>query len=591
MATVTQTALLNIQANTAQATAALNALQATLAKVTAAAHNASRSSASSFGSAGNALTGLQAVLAGFAGGAGFAAVAAGINTFANAVGLLTKASLHSAATMEALRFGLNAVNVSSKTTTQLMRELVEVAKLPGLDLEGAVRGSVRLQAAGLSAEMATRALMAFGNALATVGAGPVELNGVMIALTQIASKTRVSAEEINQMGERLPQIRKAMMAAFGTADTEKLANMGIEPKMFIEKIIAEFEKLEKVTGGLKVLFENVQSAWTQVTAAFGAPIGQALKEVVDDYLKDLPKYIDTAADSGMVLVEVFHALGDELRYMSQQFGPAIEGLVAVGKIAIKPTQMVGHGIGYVAGQAYSLAIGEGIRTDADFWGEDQQVGEGMSGLSTAKERKRLRDRRGRMTERIEAIDQPGKQKAAEAEKAFQAMAAAANKASAFLLDLADDFKKSSGSKWKNELSKLGVEEQKKAIKDKSTAIEEKYGEWGFDAQGMAEKIAEAIKSGAAAFQNPEWQARAKQDVKDVLGLGEMYDNIKAPKGPSIIGDSLRAIGGGGNAAFSGSGASIQQKISDSSAATAAGVQTLVQQFGKLSPAGTISVNQ
>jgi len=113
--------------------------------------------------------------------------------------------------------GLYADGVN--TTEKMLSQLAEVAKLPGLGNIEAIQGAVRLLAGGLDFTLAERSLRAFGNALASAGGGKEELDGVILALTQIAAKGAVSAEEINQMAERVPQVREAMKQAFGTANT------------------------------------------------------------------------------------------------------------------------------------------------------------------------------------------------------------------------------------------------------------------------------------------------------------------------------------------------------------------------------------
>src|SRR5690606_24303989 len=84
--------------------------------------------------------------------------------------------------------------------------------------------------------------------------------GVQSALVQIAAKGRISAEEILQLQERLPQIRQAMIAAFGTSDTEVLAKRGIGAQEFIRKITAEFAKLPPVAGGARNSLDNFRDA-------------------------------------------------------------------------------------------------------------------------------------------------------------------------------------------------------------------------------------------------------------------------------------------------------------------------------------------
>ena len=119
--------------------------------------------------------------------------------------------VNAAADLEKLTQGLTAVAGSSREAAEQRDRLRQVAKLPGLGLEEAVEGSINLQAVGLSSQQAEAALMSFGNALATVGKGKAELDGVILALTQMAAKGKISAEEINQIGERVPQIRAVML--------------------------------------------------------------------------------------------------------------------------------------------------------------------------------------------------------------------------------------------------------------------------------------------------------------------------------------------------------------------------------------------
>lgn len=182
--------------------------------------------------------------------------------------------------MQALKKGLEAVAGSSEEASKQFERLREVAKLPGLGLTEAIRGSINLQAAGLSANLAERSLKAFGNALATVGKGKAELDGVTLALQQISAKGKISAEEINQLNERLPQIRIAMQQAFGTADTEKLQKMGIDAQMFIEKITAEFEKLPAVTGGFNNSMENLGDNMKILAVKVGESFLPAIEKIV-----------------------------------------------------------------------------------------------------------------------------------------------------------------------------------------------------------------------------------------------------------------------------------------------------------------------
>lgn len=200
-----------------------------------------------------------------------------------------------ATSMDSLVRGLTAVSSTSEDVNKELDRLQEVAKLPGLGFQDAIQGSTRLQAAGFSAKEAEGALQAFGNALATVGKGKADLSGVTLALGQIASKGKVSAEEINQLAERIPQIRVAMQGAFGTADTKTLQKMEVGAFEFVNKVVAELSKLPKVTGGIQNDFENFSDAVFKTKAA----LGQALLPIVHDalgILTDLVGKVKEGAD-------------------------------------------------------------------------------------------------------------------------------------------------------------------------------------------------------------------------------------------------------------------------------------------------------
>lgn len=188
---------------------------------------------------------------------------------------------NSAMKMEQMKLGLTAMAGSAEAMEAQLADLREVAKLPGLNLEQAVQGSIRLQAVKMSAGMASRALKSFGNALATVGKGAADLDGVVLAITQMVAKGKVSAEEINQISERMPQIREAMKEAFGTADTELLQKMGMKPEEFIQGIITQFEKLPQVAGGAANTMENFKDTVSQAMVTIGNVVLQIFMPAMD----------------------------------------------------------------------------------------------------------------------------------------------------------------------------------------------------------------------------------------------------------------------------------------------------------------------
>lgn len=241
---------------------------------------------------------------------GLGALAKAAMSAAEEVAKFALQSSHVAADFESARMGLAVYAKSAEDLAKQLEDLREIARLPGLGFEEAIRGSTMLQAVGFSAGLAERALMALGNAIATVGGGKADLDGVVRALMQIESKGKISAEEINQLQERVPQIRAAMLAAFGTADTEQLGKQGLDSQTFITGIIAELEKATKVTGGMKNAWENLADSWKMAVVSFGEQVNTLLGPTIDK----LSEFLDKMSSSGAfaTLAEALTDAVDEL---------------------------------------------------------------------------------------------------------------------------------------------------------------------------------------------------------------------------------------------------------------------------------------
>jgi len=241
--------------------------------------------------------------------------------------LLGGAAIKTAGDFEALELALTSQLGSARAAREELSKLQKSAELPGLAFEQAVKGSVQLQAVGFSADRARETIEAFGNGLALVGKGGAELDGVLLALTQISAKGVVSAEEINQIAERLPQIRTLMKQAFGTANTEAIQKLGITSEVFIDAITKELQKLPKATGGIKNSIENSADAVKRFLASLGGEINKAF---------NLPELAQKLSETLNRLAKGFAGLDDSTKRfvitvggLLVAFGPLVK-LIGVG---------------------------------------------------------------------------------------------------------------------------------------------------------------------------------------------------------------------------------------------------------------------
>lgn len=219
--------------------------------------------------------------------------------------------------------GLAAYAKNAQELQDQLGRLQEIAKLPGLGLKEVRAGVLQLEAAGLNAQTAERAMMAFGNALALAGRGKADLEGAMLQLAQMASAGKLAGDELNVIAERVPQIRQVLKAAFGTASTEDINKMGLSINQIIEKMVAGLEQLPKASAGALTTFENLQDALEQ---AF-LPIGRGILDIFSSAEGGTMRLIDRIAEMGRQIGEVFSAIGksgviqDFLNRVISAFGP------------------------------------------------------------------------------------------------------------------------------------------------------------------------------------------------------------------------------------------------------------------------------
>jgi tape measure domain-containing protein len=165
----------------------------------------------------------------------------------NALKNMAVASFQSGLSLDKNIRTLALYQTNAKDLSAQLERLFALSKQPGLGLNQVLQGVTYLQAAGFSATLAEKAVTEFGNALTVAGKGQDDLQGVFLALGQIKSKGIISAEEINQIAERIPQIRTALVKAFGTGNTKAIQEMQITAKEFVERIVKQLENIPRAT--------------------------------------------------------------------------------------------------------------------------------------------------------------------------------------------------------------------------------------------------------------------------------------------------------------------------------------------------------
>jgi len=268
-------------------------------------------------------------------------------------------AIKAAGDFEALRLALNTTMVDAGySTAQVAKELEalrKVALAPGIDLEQAVKGSIRLQSVGFSAERARVTLTELANALAASGGNAQQLDGVTRQFAQMAAKGKIMQEDLTIILENMPSLAKVLMQAFGTTNAEAIRNMGVSADEFITKITEGLQKTARVQGGVKNAIDNARSALTQFFVSIGDGINEAYN--LNQVAEDMSRWLGQVASA-------FRNLDPETKKSIINFalyaaaaGPVLKifsGLFVAGQTLVSGLRTVGGAMASLGGGALNL---------------------------------------------------------------------------------------------------------------------------------------------------------------------------------------------------------------------------------------------
>jgi len=265
------------------------------------------------------------------------------------LGLAGVGAIKAAGDIESLTLALKSQLGTAEAAATELNKLTEAAKNPGLGLEQAVRGSVRLQGVGFEAEEARKVLVQMGNAIAATGGSAQELDNVTRQFAQMTSKGRVLQEDVSILSENMPGLAQLMQKAFGTQSVEAIRAMGVSGKEFVLQITRAAEELPRVEGGIKNSIGNALDSLKQSAAKVGLAINSAF---------NVTGGIETFSSYVLAIAEAFSNLNPTV----QTTILAIAGLaIAIGPLikAFGAIKLLG---------AQSISVFNGIIDGAKFLG-------------------------------------------------------------------------------------------------------------------------------------------------------------------------------------------------------------------------------
>jgi tape measure domain-containing protein len=223
---------------------------------------------------------------------------------------------------KALETTMEASGRSIADATNELKLLREAAKAPGLDFEQAVKGSVRLQNVGFSAEKARDILIQLANAVAMSGGSAQELDGVTKQFGQMIAKGRVMQEDLGIIQENMPAVSKAMEDAFGTKSAEKLRKMGVTAEQFVDGVTKQLALLPRVSGGITNAIVNTRVAVTDALAKIGTSLDKTFD--ITGRLDQFATWITSMADRFAAMDEGTKKVVIGIGLFAAALGPAIK---------------------------------------------------------------------------------------------------------------------------------------------------------------------------------------------------------------------------------------------------------------------------
>jgi tape measure domain-containing protein len=184
--------------------------------------------------------------------------------------------------MERFENSLKSATGSSMQATREMAFIREEANRLGLELMATGKGFVTIAASAKGTELAGQGVRdifsATSEAAAVLGLSADETNGALLAISQMISKGKVSAEELRgQLGERLPGAFQIAARAMGvtTQELDKMLQKGeIVATDFLPRFAEEMHKtfgpdLETAAGRSEAAFNRLKNSITDLKVAIG----------------------------------------------------------------------------------------------------------------------------------------------------------------------------------------------------------------------------------------------------------------------------------------------------------------------------------
>ena len=271
-----------------------------------------------------------------------------------------------AITLERLNVGLQSLSSSYAEAAKQRERLIEASRLPGLNLEQALRSSLQLQAIGETGERATRIITEFGNALALSGQPASELRAVISGLRQISGEGKVLQEDIGIITSRVAALGRGLRETFGGTRAEDIRRfydaLGVrgseQGPRFISDVLKILSELPRAGDTAANAIENLQDTFDRAQATIGQNFLPVIREVTAG-LESLAKQVEDNPELARTIAqwEVFISTLGSVAFGVAGVGAALKILGPGALAALKsPLGLAALAVGALAGGLLTLKV-------------------------------------------------------------------------------------------------------------------------------------------------------------------------------------------------------------------------------------------
>jgi tape measure domain-containing protein len=255
------------------------------------------------------------------------------------------------AMMEQSAIAWETILGSQQEAMTTIKELQQMGAKTPFQFEGLDRAAKLLNMAGFEGEGLFQTLTNVGDAVSAVGGGTEELQGISMAIFQMASKSKISAEEMNQLAERgIPGWQ--MIAEQMGKSTQEVMKMSENGELFAKDVLPMLTKemgerfggaMEKQSKTFNGLLSTAKDNLKMLSAEMAKPLFEKLKKGMESVVPFLKGFLELAKGNFVGFSEIVtQAFGQKTGLKIMQFVITIqEGMakvkeyLAIGKEAIK----------------------------------------------------------------------------------------------------------------------------------------------------------------------------------------------------------------------------------------------------------------